>query len=89
MTDRVPQAADFLEEATALHGVLRTPAEGDYARTTQFKGWSLSSVLRHLHVWNDAAVIARIDRQAFADLRAALQAPVTSAGLRAARAGRA
>jgi uncharacterized protein (TIGR03084 family) len=85
MSERMPQATDFLEECAALHDVLQTLPEGDFARTTQFKDWTLDAILRHLHVWNDAAAIAFawLDRQAFMDFRAALEAHMTRGGLRA------
>lgn len=82
MNARVPQAVDFLVECAVLHRVLCTLPEGDLTRKTQFKGWSIDAILRHLHVWNDMATCALADAPAFAEFRAGLERSVARIGLR-------
>lgn len=52
----IEEAQDFLEESRALHALVAPLADADYARPTQFKGWSTNDVLQHLHFFNLAAV---------------------------------
>jgi uncharacterized protein (TIGR03084 family) len=48
-------AQDFLDETTALADLIRPlPARAFDARTA-FKSWTITVILRHLHVWNLAA----------------------------------
>ena len=49
------QAADFLEESRALNAALVDLPEAGFARATQFKGWTVTHVLQHLHFFNMAA----------------------------------
>ena len=49
------QAADFLDEAEALHAVVRDLPEGDFTRATQFKGWTVDQILQHLHFFDGMA----------------------------------
>lgn len=60
------QAVDFLDETLALSKLLETLAELDFDTPTQFKGWSINNILRHLHVWNIAADLSLRDEAAFA-----------------------
>jgi uncharacterized protein (TIGR03084 family) len=46
------QAQDFLEESRALLALLLGRPESDFQKVTQFKDWTVSDVLRHLHFWN-------------------------------------
>jgi uncharacterized protein (TIGR03084 family) len=62
------QPADFRAESEALHALLEPLADADYARATRFKGWTIDEVLRHLHVWNNAALLALEDEPAFVAL---------------------
>lgn len=49
------QAADFLAETQALAGLLAPLPDEAFDEATQFKGWTLNDVVRHLHFWNRAA----------------------------------
>ena len=49
------EAEDFRAESRALADLLAGAAPGDFARKTQFKGWSVDDVLGHLHIFNAAA----------------------------------
>jgi uncharacterized protein (TIGR03084 family) len=60
------QAQDFLDESKALAALLEPLANADFATTTQFKGWTIDNILRHLHVWNIAADQSLTDEAAFA-----------------------
>ena len=62
------QPADFRAESEALHALLEPLADADYARATRFKGWTIDEILRHLHLWNHAALIALEDEPAFVAL---------------------
>ena len=64
------QVQDFLDESEALHKLLRDLKEEDFERTTQFKGWTVEDVVRHLHFWNRAVDFARQGEDAFKGLRA-------------------
>ena len=59
------QATDFLAESEALHALVEPLADPDFERATEFKGWTLNHVLRHLHVWNYAADLSLTDGDAF------------------------
>jgi uncharacterized protein (TIGR03084 family) len=59
------QARDFLDETKALHGLIADLTDDDFDRPTQFKGWTINMVLRHLHVWNNAAGLSLTDSEAF------------------------
>jgi len=43
------QIADFLAECEALSAVLNNLDDDDFARHTQFKGWSIEDVIVHLY----------------------------------------
>lgn len=43
------QILDARAEADELDAMLRSVADADYARVTQFKGYTIDDVLRHLH----------------------------------------
>lgn len=49
------QAHDFLEECRSLHQLLTKLDEEDLAIETRFKNWTISDVVRHLAVWDEAA----------------------------------
>jgi uncharacterized protein (TIGR03084 family) len=59
------QAQDFLEESDTLAAVLERLHEADFDVSTGFKGWTINTILRHLHVWNHAADLSLIDGAAF------------------------
>ena len=43
------QAADFLAETQALAGLLAPLPDSAFDEATQFKGWTVGDVIRHLH----------------------------------------
>ena len=43
------QATDFLDESMALATLLEPLSEADFDMPTQFKGWTINNVIRHLH----------------------------------------
>jgi uncharacterized protein (TIGR03084 family) len=55
------QAADFLDETRALAGLLAPLPDAAFEEATQFKGWTLNDVVRHLHFWNRAAGLQLTD----------------------------
>jgi uncharacterized protein (TIGR03084 family) len=55
------QAADFLAETEALAGLLAPLPDPAFDEATQFKGWTLNDVIRHLHFWNRAAGLQLTD----------------------------
>lgn len=75
------QAEDFLGESEALFGLVENLADADFERATEFKGWTLNNVIRHLHVWNYAADLSLTDGDAFAAFYAEVGSNV-SGGLR-------
>lgn len=64
------QPADFRDESDALYRVLAPLADTDFARPTQFKGWTIHDVVSHLHAWNWAADLSLRDAAGFEDFRA-------------------
>lgn len=55
------QAADFLAETKALAALLAPLPDAAFDAATQFKGWTLNDVVRHLHFWNRAAGLQLTD----------------------------
>ena len=55
------QAGDFLAETEALADLLAPLPDAVFEEATQFKGWTLNDVLRHLHFWNRAAGLQLTD----------------------------
>ena len=76
------QADDFLAESEALYGLMADLSEADFERPTAFKGWTLNQVIRHLHVWNQGALLSLTDEPGFDAFYAKAGANL-SGGLRA------
>ena len=55
------QAADFLGETQALGQLLAPLPDSAFSEATQFKGWTINDVIRHLHFWNRAASLQLTD----------------------------
>ncbi len=51
------QAEDFRAESEALGALLAAAPADAYDQPTQFKGWTINDVLRHLHFWNRMAFL--------------------------------
>ncbi|MCG8443597.1 MAG: TIGR03084 family metal-binding protein [Caulobacterales bacterium] len=60
------QAKDFLDESDAAHALVAPLTDAELATPTQFKGWSISDIIGHLHMWNWAADLSLTDADAFA-----------------------
>ena len=59
------QADDFMAESEALHAVLAPLDDAAFATVTQFKGWTIDDVVRHLHFFNQMVDLALLDPAAF------------------------
>lgn len=70
------QATDFLDESMALAALLEPLSEADFDRPTQFKGWTINNVIRHLHVWNIAVDLSLQDEEAFGAFVSAMMSGV-------------
>ncbi len=70
------QATDFLDESEALSALLAPLSDAEFETPTQFKGWTINNILRHLHVWNIAADLALSDEAAFGEFIAKMMAGV-------------
>jgi uncharacterized protein (TIGR03084 family) len=60
------QAHDFADESAALAALLAPLTDADFETPTLFKGWTITDILRHLHVWNIAADLSLSDEAGFA-----------------------
>ncbi len=70
------QATDFLEECEAMVALLAPLPDAEFAISTQFKGWTINQILRHLHVWNIAADLSLTNETAFAAFMARMVAGI-------------
>jgi uncharacterized protein (TIGR03084 family) len=70
------QAIDFLDESKALCALLTPISEAEFEMPTQFKGWTINNIIRHLHVWNIAVDLSLQDEAAFGAFVAAMMAGV-------------
>ena len=59
------QANDFHEESLALRALINDLDEAAFESVTQFKSWTINDVLRHLHFWNKAVMVATEGEEAF------------------------
>lgn len=76
------QADDFLAESESLFRLVDPLTDDEFDRPTQFKGWTLNQVIRHLHVWNYGADLSLTDEGAF-DRFYAVAGTSVSGGLKA------
>lgn len=72
------EASDFLDESRALYALLSDRPDDAFEQVTQFKGWTINDVLRHLHYWNWMAAL-QIDDEAMLETELA---GVGTAGMR-------
>lgn len=70
------QATDFLDECKALDRLLESLTEAAFETPTQFKGWTINNIIRHLHVWNIAVDLSLRDEAAFGAFVTAMMAGV-------------
>ncbi len=69
----LPQAADFRAEADALHALLATLTEADWARPTLFKRWTTNDIVQHLHAGDLMAAASVAGENPFRQMRAEIQ----------------
>lgn len=67
------QVDDLRAEAAEFHALLASLREDDWPRATQFKGWTIDDIVRHLHVGDTMALASASDPAAFARLLADIQ----------------
>lgn len=70
------QPTDFRDESEALSALLVPLPDTDFETPTQFKGWTINDIVRHLHVWNIAADLALSDEVAFGEFIAKMMAGI-------------
>jgi uncharacterized protein (TIGR03084 family) len=68
------QALDLRDESAALAALLAPLSDADFEQETLFKGWTITNILRHLHVWNIAAGKSLDGEEAFSSFMAGLMA---------------
>lgn len=68
------QAVDLREEADALHRLLDRLDDGEWARSTQFKAWTVNDIVQHLHDSDLLATASLRDSKEYGRLRAAIMA---------------
>lgn len=61
----MPQAEDFLVECDELYALMEPVPEAAFETATAFKGWTINTILRHLHLWNWGADLSLTDADAF------------------------
>lgn len=59
------QAWDFLEESRDLLALVEPLDNEALTQATDFKGWTVETVIRHLHFWNQMALYALTDTETF------------------------
>ncbi len=69
----LPQAADFRAEADALHELLATLTDADWARPTLFKRWTVNDIVQHLHAGDLMAAASVAGEDPFRKMRAEIQ----------------
>ena len=62
---KMQQAQDFQDESDALYQLVAPLTDEELAEPTAFKGWTISNVVGHLHMWNRAADLSLRDGEAF------------------------
>lgn len=70
----VPQVNDLRAEAAELHRLLASLRAEDWPRATQFKGWTIDDIIRHLHIGDTMALASASGAEAFAALMADIRA---------------
>lgn len=76
------QALDFLEECGSLHRLVSTLAEQELMTETKFKHWTVSDIIRHLVVWDDAARLTLQSAESFLQFYSPVPARMKTHSLR-------
>ncbi len=63
------QAVDLRAEGDEFRGFLETLEEGDWARSTPFKNWTVNDVVSHLHLGDWMTVLTLKDPERFLEIR--------------------
>jgi uncharacterized protein (TIGR03084 family) len=77
------EAIDFRDESDALFALVANLAPADFGRATQFKGWTIDDIVRHLYFWNRAADLSLVDEDAFLALARQAMRDIEKVGIRA------
>ena len=80
------EAIDFRAESDALFALVRDLAPAEWDAATQFKGWSINDIVRHLHFWNRAADLSLTDEASFLALAREAMRDLEKVGIRAREA---
>ena len=72
------QSDDFQDESDALYQLLERLPEAEFDRATQFKDWTFTHIIGHLHMWNWAADLSLRDEAAFLAFRTRVLAALKS-----------
>lgn len=74
------QALDFLEESRDLYERVGSLTDEQLQWVTGFKGWTIETVIRHLHFWNRMALWALTDEERFNTALAPVMKVMASGG---------
>lgn len=66
----IAAAKDFKAECDSIAALLDKRADGKFGRVTQFKNWTFTDIISHLHLWNIAADLSLTDPAGFIDFAA-------------------
>ena len=77
------EALDFKAESDGLYALMKDLDDAAFAEPTQFKGWTLTNVLEHLHMWNWAAHQSHADEAHFTTWLESALPKVMQGGMRA------
>lgn len=77
------QATDFLDECRSLYELVSTLDDQDLMIETRFKHWTISDILRHLAVWDEAARLTIQSAEAFQRFFAPVPAHMRAGNIRA------
>ncbi len=59
------QADDFYKESLVLYKLLEKLSDKELRTVTQFKNWTFSDVIRHLHVWNYIVMLSLQEKKEY------------------------
>ncbi len=74
----IAEATDFAKECEALDALLAPLEEADYARPTQFKGWTINDIMAHLLMGDMSARQTLLDPTGFVEASQRRQAALAT-----------
>jgi len=77
----IKEADDFLAESEALASVIEASALPS-DQPTLFKDWTTDQIIRHLHMWNEAALLSLTDAEGFSAMLQEAMPKMMAGGLR-------